>query len=357
MIKTATVTWINYENYGTFLQAYALQKAINRLGYDNDILDDRSHTVYNRGINKIKYPIGRFVKFLIGKGNPQSKYYKDFKSKFLKVNYQFEADRDKNSYDVYICGSDQIWSPSLDFDSYYYLEFTDKKKIAYAPSLGKTSVTADYLQKISKCINDFHSISLREKQAKVLLADVVPKEITVVVDPTLLLGREQWNEIITPVRHQNYLLCYFLTNNKWYVEYALNYAKNNGLKTVFLSTTEDLGLKSVADEFIYAGPQEFVSYIYSSTCVMTDSFHATIFSIIFQKKFVTFKRFSDDDSICQNSRIFDLFDELEISDFFIGEHDLDRIDKLSDIPWDNIENKISTLRKKSLVFLQNAISK
>ena len=126
-MKTATVTWIYYENFGTFLQAYALQRSITKLGHENIIIDDSCF--YRPSIlSKIKK---RVTDAIQGRKRMAHKYYVQFSSKYLNIGHSADKTSDfSQEYDVYLCGSDQIWSPYLKFNPYYYLGFTEKKKVA-----------------------------------------------------------------------------------------------------------------------------------------------------------------------------------------------------------------------------------
>ena len=350
-MKTATVTWIYHKNFGTFLQAYALQKSIIELGHENIIIDDSQF-----------YKLGIFIrikKFLMdkikGRSNKSHRFFADFKKRFLNVGHNTgNTDRFANSYDVFLCGSDQIWSPHIEFNPYYYLGFTEKKKVAYAPSTGTSNCSESYKANVKPLVEKFEHIAVREEDGAKMLSTFIDKEIKVVLDPTLLLTQEQWNCVESKVKtNKPYIMCYFLTPNKWYLDYVKEYAKRHNKKIKIFNTNplyQELGF-----EVVDAGPGEFISYIKNAEKVFTDSFHSSIFSILYHKDFITFKRFKDGGEKDQNTRIANLFKKLGIKEYFIGEKLVDTIESLSRPNYAAIEETLGKLREESKEYLRNAI--
>lgn len=361
--KTATVTWIKYHNFGTYLQAYALQQAILSLGFQNEILDDSL-----LGNEKKKYTTKGLIKnfyVLIKKcilfnfyfrRKSSIKFYQRFRNKYLHVNEDIlplHSIADK--YDIFICGSDQIWFPSEHiFSPYYYLDFTQKKKIAYAPSIG-TSVYPEYFKsKVKPLLEQFSFLSVREKTGADLLAEFVNKPIVTVIDPTLLLPKSHWERFIKDrdKKEDNYILCYFLTPNPWYMEYVKEFAKRKNLPVkIFATDVKYINWKNL----LFAGPEEFLNAIYKSTYFFTDSFHGSIFSILFEKRFYTFQRFEEDSQFNQNSRVRNLFRLLELEDYFFNINDLEKIDSLSFPDYRKVKMLLEQCRQESITYLKNAL--
>lgn len=349
-MRTATITWIYYENFGTYLQAYALQKSIIDLGHENVIIDD---SFFYRPSLK-----GRIKKVMIDimKGKSFShKAYQRFKRENLGVeNFTGDTDEIKDKFDAYICGSDQIWSPYLEFNPYYYLGFTSRKKIAYAPSTGTGSCTEQYKQNVKPHIDKFSHVAVREEAGQKMLSSFIDKNIDVVLDPTLLLTKEQWDRVECKVNVDSpYILCYFLTPNQWYLDYVKEYAiKHNKHIKIFNTNPR---YKSMGFETIEAGPGEFISYIKNADKVFTDSFHSSIFSILYHKDIITFKRFEDGGKKDQNARIANLFCKLGIPSYFIGREELDKVEELATPDYTKVEEKLAAYREASRTYLKNAI--
>lgn len=353
MIKrTATVTWISYRNYGTYLQAYALQRTLKNLGVRNTILSDKRY-VSPSGFRGL---LGRIKKSVFGRNDLSVALYKRFEEMFLEIDSHWSASNLDEHYDIFICGSDQIWSPYLPFNSYYYLGFTAKKKIAYAPSTGTGYSNVEYVNNVRSYINSFSHIAVREEDGAEMLSRFIDKDIKVVLDPTLLLDDNEWDKVeaqCTVNFEDDYIICYFLTPNIWYINYALEYAKQHCLKVKIFNTNQIY--KEYGFDLVDAGPGEFISYIKQASKVFTDSYHASIFSILYNKDFVTFKRFRDGGEKDQNARIANLFEKLGISDYFIGEDAVDRIKQLPSPDYNEVESRLAVFRGDSIQFLQNAI--
>lgn len=361
--KTATVTWIKYHNFGTYLQAYALQQAVLSLGFQNEILDDSLI-----GNEKKKYTLKRLLKnlyFLIKKcilfkfyfqRKSSVKSYRHFRNKYLLINEDIlPLDLMADKYDMFICGSDQIWFPSEDiFSPYYYLDFTQKKKIAYAPSIG-TSVYPEYFKfKVKPLLEQFSFLSVREKTGSDLLAEFVNKPVATVVDPTLLLKKSHWERFIRDIdkEEEDYILCYFLTPNPWYLDYVKRFAARKNLPIkIFATHVRYVSWKNL----LFAGPEEFLNAVYKSTYFFTDSFHGSIFSILFEKRFYTFQRFKEDSQLNQNSRVRNLFRLLELDDYFLGINDLDKIDSLPFPDYQKVKMLLEQYRQESMTYLRNAL--
>lgn len=353
MKKTATVTWITYENFGTCLQAYALQYVLRSLGCENTIVDDRR---FIRSKN-LRAKIGSLLTILRGNGIPsRHSYFQLFKKNNMNIDDEWNTLNDLDSkYDIFLCGSDQIWSPNVTFNPYYYLSFTEKKKIAYAPSTGTGILPQEFKNRIKPLIECFAKISVREKSGALALSGFIDKPISVTLDPTLLLSAEEWMKVeITPKSQDQYLLCYFLTPNQWYMDYVQEYSRKTGIKIKIFFTNPLY--KNYGDEQLIAGPGEFIGYIHNAYKVFTDSFHAAAFSIIYRKDFVAFKRFKDGACLDQNARIADLFAELGLESRFVAEWNLEEMDNMPLLNYETIFEKIENLKTDSINYLKSALS-
>lgn len=388
-MKTATVTWITYNNYGTLLQAYALQRQIELLGHENVILSDkeilgqfreartptktttreevkRRKSRFSRLVDLTAHP-GRLSRVLLSHTN--SKKYKcpyedsqskceQFKEQKLKILYgqtRQMLPALNEEFDAFIAGSDQVWSvfESI-FNPYYYLDFANKRKIAYAPSLGTDRISKEIGEEVRELISDFSALSAREEVSASQLSEISGRDIAWVADPTLLHDKEFWSKFSedVPARKKKYLLCYFLENKNWYFEYAKKLAHELGLKMVLIPNKWDY----LSSEFVTqcgVGPEEFVSLFKHADYVLTDSYHGSIFSIIFEKSFQYLLRFAKDDPGSQNIRIESLFDLLGLRDRVISEDTLS-VTELS-MQYGPIIEKLAVFREKSKVYLEDCL--
>ena len=167
-----------------------------------------------------------------------------------------------NSFDVFICGSDQIWSPYLMNPPYFFSFVPDNKpKIAYAPSFGVTSTSAKKEKMICDFVKRFDYVSVREKQGSDFLKKITGNEYSVMVDPTMLLERKDWEKCIGErIEKEKYIFCYMLTYNAKYVNAVKEYADKNKLKVILIKNDTGFGNTgfTVVED---AGPQQWLNYI------------------------------------------------------------------------------------------------
>ena len=368
MIRTATITWITFRNYGTFLQAYALQHVLRGMGYDNRIIDDkpiidkkfppappRKLSLYW----KIRIRLAKLYHNIIGDihRKPTSEdLYQKFRNQYLLLDSDFIRPEDLNErYDVFIAGSDQIWLPNEEvFDPYFYLNFAKKKKISYAPSVGASEYPKAFIHRSKSLLERFDHISVREQMGKNLLSSFIDKDIEVVLDPTLLLKAEEWDNVAAgPVFRGKYAFLYMLTYNENYINFAIHDAAKRGLRLITVSN--EPRLIAFTDKVVEAGPSEFISLIKYADFVYSDSFHGTVFSLLYHKKFVTFRRFQPDSATNQNSRLENLFNILDIQGTFLGEKECEA--GVIPLAYDknSVDEKIEKYRKLSVEYLNNSI--
>lgn len=350
MIQTATVTWITYRNFGTFLQAYALQQTLKSMGVANHIIDDRS-MVY---ASKLRMYLSELKCILMPWKDQTRRFYKKFAHRYLLIDSRFSCpDELNNRYDIFICGSDQIWSPYLKFKGFYYLDFTQKKKIAYAPSTGTGTCSETYQHNVKSLIERFDAVSVREEDGMKMLSSFLNKDVCTVLDPTLLVTTEQWESITYPIKETDYILCYFLTPNLWYMNYVKEYAKKKGLKLFIFATNPEYS--HYGDSALKVGPDGFLSYIRYAKKVFTDSYHASIFSILFRKDFVTFERFAAHSANNQNTRVENLFQKFRLQSYFVGPRRLNEVETLPVPSYEKVFTVLEQERNKSLDFLRSSL--
>ena len=399
-MKTATVTWITYNNYGTELQAFALQHYIEELGVENIILSDsniveelynkmalsysnsdtdiqnvNNITSYNskesvifRGINyahKVKKSIKKRRKKKLAMQekffqHDTDKLFEEFKRNKLKIQYNIQKNHLEslnNSFDAFICGSDQIWSLlKQNFDPYFFLNFVKKKKIAYAASVGANTIDETFINTLEKLLGDFNYLSVREKETSLQLTEMLSRRVNWVVDPTLLYDKAFWVEQIKEIKLKNkkeYLVCYFLENKDWYFEYALDLAEYMNLKLIIIPSRKEYLHK----KFVYnrpVGPLEFVKFIEQASFVLTDSYHGALFSINFNKQFVYLKRFSDSDYNCQNVRIYSILNYLKLSQLIIEDKKFEKSD-IKIVDYNLVNPLIDRFREKSKRYIYRSL--
>lgn len=359
-MKAAIITWCTYPNYGTFLQVYALQQTLKKLSITNKVVDDYSIVMRKNGpiwFLKLRIQLEELrcgpVYYLCQR--IKKRKFARFKKRLLNVHSSYhDLSSIDNEYDFYIIGSDQIWSP-LNFNPFFFANFTKKPKISYAPSIGVSAYPENLKDRVRSLLASFSSLSVREEEGAKALMDIIDRPISVVLDPTLLLEKADWdlitlaNKTIT----EDYNVCYLLTFNESYVAWAQAETQKKRRKLLIFSTLPQF--RKYADIYYPAGPEEFVDLIKHAKTIFTDSFHATIFSIIFEKDFITFKRFKENEGKNQNSRLRNLFSLIDVSDRFLSEADLSLYVEPKCLNYIKIKGLIAEKRKESLSYLTEAI--
>lgn len=361
--RSAIITWVTFPNFGTFLQAYALQQVVLSLGYSNAILDDAS--VVRRKVGW-RYEIKKMLMLLFDTGYRRyaksckraNNLFDDFKATNLVVDHEVSDGAPVDAkYDVYICGSDQIWNPySLDAHDagFFYATFTDKPKIAYAPSIGVSHVPMQYLPKLRDFTCGFSFLSAREQPGVDILHELTGKDVVRVVDPTLLLAAGQWNALL-PMDAPcvgKYVLAYFLSPNSAFINTALAYAKRKGIRLKMFFTDKDYCHYDC--DLVTAGPIEFLHYVRNAECLFTDSFHGSVFSCIFHTQFFVFKRFKQT-ARGQNSRVENLLEMMGESERLLDEGNCGDASKLPAIDFARVEYNLAPFVIKSKEYLEKSL--
>lgn len=358
------MTWFHYPNYGTALQVFALCK----------YLEERNNTVkviqyypnpepmyYSSKFDEYLYRGKRKLYTILSSPNIVEETSGDLFRKFLLDSISFTgkvaSDKDLDSlnftFDCFICGSDQIWSP-LNFDPHYYLDFVKdpEKMIAYAPSIGVFQIESpEYRKEISELTNRFKYLSVREKTGADLIKRLNGKDARVVLDPTLLLNKDYWNRYIPGSGEGKYLLAYFLRENKRYWKVVKTVAKKLHLDVKVIPVFEDDLKMPGAQRGV--GPDELVKLFRGASFICTDSFHGMAFSVNFNKQFLPFKRFASSAKDNQNSRVYDFLESVGLKDRMYRGGEVNKY--LRRIDYGPVNSRLETLREESREYLDGAL--
>lgn len=286
-MKIRIITIHCIPNFGSVFQSYALCKYLIDQGYtDTKVIDYnppyfKTHTLRSTIGKMLNYKsyVVRTKKFRVfNKANTPMTEQK-FKSLDQLRQYDFDAD-------VYIAGGDQLWNVYHDCgnDDAYKLTFVSGRKISYGTSMGQTDFTNQQLTDLAEKISDFTSVSVRESSSVKLLKEAGVSAVHC-VDPVFLLDYEKYEKFIKPVNQPKYMLVYLVTPSQL-LERCIDYLSHKyNLKVILCS---GFSKKCTCDEFLKdLGPDEILSYIKNAQIVLSSSFHATAFSMIFKKQFFT----------------------------------------------------------------------
>ena len=335
-MKTGLVTFYHIHHYGALLQAYATEQAVERCGSECEIVD----YYVNQNNDLFRKPTGlgsaaADVHTALHYGPLKARYqrFETFSKQYLRISgHRFESLEELKGvelpYDVILSGSDQIWNPKIfpdgHFDPVFFGAFTDRRKIAYAPSFGIPRIPEEMEEELRGYLEQFSHLSVRERQGRRIVRDLTGREVEVVLDPTLLLTAEQWKAMASDTLFSGrnalpkggYLLCYCISRPGALEPYIRRLAAETGLPVVQLCGIRQK-VHPKARCVLDAGPAEFLSLFANAAAVCTNSFHGTVFSLQFQVPFFTAVSPAEL-AAPESSRTFSLLSRLGLQDRIIG---------------------------------------
>lgn len=295
-MRIAIITFSDFNtNFGSILQALALKKFLQSEGHDVTFIRYREFHPSTPGsfIGRIR-SLGIKLYYLLYRKEKikRTENFRTFIDHHLKHTrlYTSEEDLEQNleTFDAYICGSDQIWNiESLGgLRTPYFLKFapSDKLKIAYAPSMGDYCPDDYACEQIRDLLKSFHAISTREKDSASLISNIVGKDVPTVVDPTLLLNREQWLETVgkTETPKGEYGVCYFVRRHPL-AEKMVKYFCNKYKVPIYNLSDNLIHIRGAKNDYITCAPDMFVNLIANAKFCVGASFHLAAFSTILDK--------------------------------------------------------------------------
>ncbi len=351
MKKIGIVTFQRALNYGALLQMYALQKFISKhFGqYNVEVLDyfsplcEKECRLKNIKGKNIMMSILKKFNFLIKRYN-----FDEFIKKHINISKRYDIgsiQEAQNEYNVLITGSDQVWNPLIiGGDMNYLLKFSDVSvKASYAASIGKTELSLEDRDLYKKQLKQFKSISVREKSAQKLLEEFLESNnIAVNVDPTLLLSSDHWEKLAISKKRNRYLMVYQVKYSQALLQKAREFAQNKNLEVIYVGPfTKYKGIRYVPAPSVYI----LLGLFKNAEYVFTNSFHGTVFSIQFNRRFFVELQFSDG----RNDRITDLLSVLHLT----SRMDLSFIEQIPD--WNYVNEQLEVERQRSLDYLRGVI--
>ena len=385
-MKVALAINYDYHDYGGMLQAFATQRFLEKQGIDSDAInfDNVKGDISRRkwkyflsnmmDISIVKEKSRLIEKKIRQKTNARLKAqmaerdnaFDKFCTSHFKVSRPFDswddmAESSQKEYDAVIVGSDQLWLPSNVMADYYTLNWVPEKvkKIAYATSFGIGNIPQKYKEMYRQYLIRIDYLSARETSGQEIISELTDRSVPLVNDPALLLDANGWDEVIKdkPIINDKYIFCYFMGDNPEQRDFVKRLAKEKGLKIVallhldqFIETDEHYADYTPWD----ISPDDFVNLIKYAEYVCTDSFHGTVFSIIYSRNFFTFKRFNKKASLSTNTRITSLLTRVGLMDRLVENLDK-RPDNIND--WRKIQECVADFRNASGCWLIESINK
>ncbi|MBR6253596.1 MAG: polysaccharide pyruvyl transferase family protein [Clostridia bacterium] len=359
MKKVAIITMCGNSNYGNKLQNYALQETLTRYDLNVYTIWNETFEFYSkRHVRIIIQQLKNIVNHIFGRNYHYTryKYFIRFNNSFLKYYktkiYSNKYDALINKFDCFFIGSDQIWKYTTQgpwFGTYEFGLFEESKKMfSYAASFGISEIPETKREIYNKGLNHMNKISVREQNAVSMVKDLSGRtDARWVLDPTMLLPKDKWSALSLKPKfveeNEKYILVYFLGKSV-YINTLRRIALEKGLKIICLNNG--------SYESFHSGPREFVYLFEHAEMIITDSFHACTFSLIFEKPFYVFER--KDNELSMLSRIDSLLSRYDLLDRKIT--DLNEISfdclELSD----EIKSRIVLDKNNSLKFIEECIN-
>ena len=371
MKKIGIITMHKVLNCGSALQAYALQKTIQDLGYDCEMIDYLYPNSYHLNFSHKERTMTNFAKrvlsflFNILLGIEQKKTQKLFTAfyqKYFVLSKPYHTrealQEDPPSYDLFLTGSDQVWNPRfIKGDTTFMLSFVPENSrcISYASSMATSNIPQEFRNCYANELKKYYCISVREESGKKIIKDLIGKETNVVCDPTILLTAKEWSD----VAHNSTLEI----NRPYILVYVLNYSFDPypeiektirvvqdmlKLPVVILNGRKKDLLRKNSIFIKEAGPCEFVNLFKNAAYVITTSFHGTVFSLIFDKPMAVMI-----DDRTNDSRIYDLLQKCNKERYAVTKNNPVQVDM--ELLKDN--SKLNSFRDASLLFLSQMIEK
>lgn len=355
-----TLTFHRTTNYGAMFQTYALQKALLNLGIESRVIDYRSEIFEKRyESNKLKDLLNLRHTYRLLRNNS---YIRDNRKSFWKFSdahirkskrlyNESNIHTANEEFDFFITGSDQVWNPNcMGWDENFFLKFANPEKISsYAASFGFSECERNVAEWIKPLLKRFRVISVREMSGVKICKEIVNKDAFLALDPTLLLDKCQWQNLADSIKFKkSYILLYLLSEDPEIFKIAESLSRQKGLPIIYINDRL-LPHNGVHNKF-YVTPGEWLSYFLNASCVITNSFHGTIFSINFNKDFYV-KLLPSSSKV--NARLIDILALFNLQDRLLDNNHIAE----QKIDFEKVNEKLINLRAESLAYLQNIVNR
>jgi len=361
LLKAGLLTFCHLHHYGAPLQALAIQRTLASLGWDCEAIDcpaGRDGRILKPPASPGRAPGGilrypalkrRFLRF--------EAFSRDHLNLTARRYETWEELREaKLPYDLLISGGGQTWNPAVfpggRFDPVFFDGFSPLRKIAYAASFGAAHVPEGMEAELKDRLRGFSHLSVQEDQGRELVRELAGREAAVVLDPTLLPTAADWSALAAEPPVRRYILCCFAAPPGVLEPYIRRLAEETGLPVLQLCGTRRR-VHPKAKLILDAGPAEFLALFQNAAYVCTDSFHGTVFSVLFHRPFFT-SASPAGPAEPERSRIFSLLSRLGLTARAVGRGDTAG---LRDVPdWPAVEARLDAARRDSLAYLRAALA-
>lgn len=386
--------YYNSKNYGGLLQAYALSRFIDSLGYDSELISynrverkplylppqkSKLYKLVHMPVSEITWRVYAKVLRKIKENQyiSQLKTREDavasFREGMIKHSPEYTertiSECEKN-YDILVSGSDQIWKPGVVDDGFVFNFIpvgSTKRVVSYASSVSVNNLPVVYIDYMKKALSKYAAVSVREKKtAEQFRADIY-ENTEAVLDPTLLIDRDEWYSLAGKrMINEKYIFCYMLGDNRKQRKQIIKFAKKHNLKLVTIPHIVNSSIFTFrAEDFHFGDTQlykvgipDFLALIRDAEIVITDSFHAGVFSYVFHKEFFLLERPTNNPEDVMNVRIYDLVDLFGVPERVVPIDDelLHKVCQVKDIDYSQVDKRVLDKREESRRYLISALS-
>lgn len=375
-MKIGILTYHRSINYGSVLQTWATQNLLEKEGYSAEIIDyepeyhtrinnlTHSNTAKNRIKNLIRRPIIQYK-------DKQQKAFEQFRNKYLHLSHlEFSNDDNYKSlesyYDCIICGSDQIWNVhALDCDDIYFLPDINLKKIALAVSVNNTDFTESRCdENMRRWISEFDFLSCREENGSNKIRKFLndDREVYTFLDPTLMHEKDDYYPLCSDrIIDESYIFMYKVWSGSETHKLVSEIGKKLKKPVYTLLMTNRIlslcklelsGIKIIKD---HLSPSDYLSLINYADFIVTDSFHGTAFSLIFEKQFICVREKTADGSEKKDERLTNILKLTRLENRYIALNDVDRIVAIDKIDYETVTRNRMKIAKNNIDLLRKAI--
>ena len=367
-MKIALMTWFHFDNYGTVLQAVCMCRVLRKMGHLVDIIDyfpgDRSLTLpvtadkssFLREVRERRRALDTSIITRVS-----GEVFEECRRENLTYTRYCETltdlERLNEEYDAFLCGSDRIWL-SMHFDPHFYLDFVNEpeRMVAYAPSIFDTGdIDPDVKEQMGNLISRFVHLSVREEAGRRFLQDAFGRSTQELADPVLLIDADDWEGTLQlpGEEEKHYLFAMFQGKNRTYHDAAARLADRLGLELKILPVHEsDMNRPGAITDSV--SPIQFAGLIRNADYICTDSYHATLLSVIFQKEFCCFEQFTAREELNMNTRVIHILKAIGLSERLYDKNaPMERyLEKIDYIP---ANYKLDALKLKSREYLKESL--
>ena len=373
MKKIARISIVGFDNFGCILQNYALEKVLCKYGTVDTLFDNEKEYIDKRYY--FEWNLKNIIKFIINRAGVRrfftSKKFlfevaravrgRDFCSKYMNIRYNVDFDTVDSEYDYFVVGSDQVWNPGLPAkgDKYRkrkvsrikYLKFASpEKRIAYAASIAQPDIPPALRDSCKESIDEMAHIAVREYEGAELIKKYTGRDVDVVLDPTMLLSSDDWSKIENKPywldHDEKYLFTYFLGER---IDDVVNkIASQRNLRVINMLDLDNF-------EHYTTSPEEWIYLIHHAELIYTDSFHGTVFSILFKRPFVVCDRIGKGIYSQMNSRINTLLKQFNLSSRRGTSSNLYEIGDPYNIDYGDVDSVLKIKRQEAYDYLNSSI--